>query len=390
MPKVQRPVEVDPDSSRELGASGPSDLKEDSGEEREACVGVHFGTTHTAVAYIVRGGVDFPSSSTETLASVQDVEAIQIIPEWPGHSKAQRQMSTKLYYQNGEGLQNLRGHIESQIRGQYSDQCALKFRYAVGVPAHWPSDAKRALLDCVVKAEMGGTAKNLVALPELEAATMGALYDLGLAVTTGDVLMVCDAGGGTVDLCTYECTYQQGQAGILRPLAWNSTEADGSAHIYPQLYDRLPEAALDNALREFEDGKRPRTRSQSRMMLWNDGVPGQVGGVRKVLDVEVEAISMLVSEHIGRVRGLKSGGVEIKMLLLVGIFGQNQSLIQELTKVCRDAGNIQVHCHHWFKDAVARGLALHLVRDEDEKLREVTIETVGGERREVADMQLLE
>lgn len=386
-PKVQRPIKVDPDSSRELGKSSLSDLKEDSDEKWEACVGVDFGTTHTVVAYIVRRAVVFPSSSTETLTSAQDVEAIQMITQWPGHSKADWQVPTKQYCQDGGGFRNLRDHIESQIRGQYPDRCVLKFRYAVGAPAHWPPAAKCTPLDCAVKAGMGETAKDVAVLPELEAATIGALYDLGLAVTTGDVLMVCDAGGDSVDLCTYECTYQQGQAGILHLLTWNSTEAYGSAPMNRRLHDRLHETAptrggdaatLDNPLQEFEDGKcpfsgqdavwigrraGPRTpsqpRPQPRMVLWNDGMPGQMDGIQEILDAEVKAILGLVSKHIEQTQRLRSG-IQIKMLLLLGRFGQNTHLIQELTEVCK----IQVLHHRCFKDVVAPGLALHLMRDE--------------------------
>jgi hypothetical protein len=73
------------------------------------------------------------------------------------------------------------------------------------------------------------------------------------------------------------------------------------------------------------------------MVLWNDGVPGQEEGIQEILDMEVEAVRRLESEHIEQAQGL-NGGVQIKLLLLVWRFGQNPHLIRELTEVCQEAG----------------------------------------------------
>jgi hypothetical protein len=71
------------------------------------------------------------------------------------------------------------------------------------------------LLDYAVKEGMGEAAEDVAVLPGLQAATVGAIYDLRLTREIGNVLMVRDAGGGTVDLRTYECTRRQDYASIL-------------------------------------------------------------------------------------------------------------------------------------------------------------------------------
>jgi hypothetical protein len=111
-------------------------------------------------------------------------------------------------------------------------------------------------------------------------------------------------------------------------LPWNSTEDYGSAHMNQQLYYRLCEAAptreggnataLDNALRKFEDGKCPfseqnavsigqraglQTRPQLRMVLLNDGVPGHVGGIQEILDMEMEQYVGWCPSIMSRLKG---------------------------------------------------------------------------------------
>jgi molecular chaperone DnaK (HSP70) len=69
-------------SSQSLHIS-PLALEEESDEEQKVLVSVDFGTTHTAVAYIILEAVRFLLSLTETLASAKGVEAIHKIIRWP-------------------------------------------------------------------------------------------------------------------------------------------------------------------------------------------------------------------------------------------------------------------------------------------------------------------
>ncbi|KAM0517770.1 hypothetical protein ACHAPE_004746 [Trichoderma viride] len=68
------------------------------------------------------------------------------------------------------------------------------------VPAVWSDAAKHATLKA---AEMAGlTPVRLIKEPE--AAALWTTKKLNVALNSGDVFVVCDAGGGTVDLVSYE------------------------------------------------------------------------------------------------------------------------------------------------------------------------------------------
>ncbi|KAM0460413.1 hypothetical protein ACHAPV_005207 [Trichoderma viride] len=72
--------------------------------------------------------------------------------------------------------------------------------YIFSVPAVWSDAAKHATLKA---AEMAGlTPVQLIKEPE--AAALWTTKKLNVALNSGDVFVVCDAGGGTVDLVSYE------------------------------------------------------------------------------------------------------------------------------------------------------------------------------------------
>lgn len=80
-----------------------------------------------------------------------------------------------------------------------------KIKTVLTVPAVWSDAAKDATLRAAEMAGMNNNDNNLTMISEPEAAaihTLSAVEDQALAV--GDVFIVCDAGGGTVDLITYK------------------------------------------------------------------------------------------------------------------------------------------------------------------------------------------
>lgn len=81
-----------------------------------------------------------------------------------------------------------------------------RINYVITVPAMWTEAAVAKTRKCAEKAGMGeGSALQIVTEPEAAAVYalhVAAPYDL----TVGDTFVVCDAGGGTVDLITYRVT----------------------------------------------------------------------------------------------------------------------------------------------------------------------------------------
>lgn len=79
----------------------------------------------------------------------------------------------------------------------------IQREYVITVPAIWSEPAKDLTRFCAQKAGMG----NVKLITEPEAAMVYALQEMQAGeFTVGDTFMICDAGGGTVDLITYKVT----------------------------------------------------------------------------------------------------------------------------------------------------------------------------------------
>ena len=78
-------------------------------------------------------------------------------------------------------------------------KCLLNLWFAT-VPAVWSDAAKHANLEASKIAGMF----PVTLIKEPEAAALYTMHSLDFALTVGDAFVVCDAGGGTVDLISYE------------------------------------------------------------------------------------------------------------------------------------------------------------------------------------------
>jgi len=79
---------------------------------------------------------------------------------------------------------------------------SMPIQYIITVPAIWSESAKSLTRWCAEKAGMGS---NLKVITEPEAAMVHALQKLPRGgYKDGDCFILCDAGGGTVDLITYK------------------------------------------------------------------------------------------------------------------------------------------------------------------------------------------
>ncbi|KAL2812144.1 hypothetical protein BDW59DRAFT_167879 [Aspergillus cavernicola] len=83
----------------------------------------------------------------------------------------------------------------------------MSFHIVITVPAIWKGYARQSMRDAASKAglladrDAGKTRLSFV--PEPEAAALASLSEPGFKVLPGGVYLICDAGGGTVDLITY-------------------------------------------------------------------------------------------------------------------------------------------------------------------------------------------
>lgn len=88
--------------------------------------------------------------------------------------------------------------IENAVVSDYYKLCRKEF--VLSVPAVWSDAAKNSTLKA---AKMAGIFP-VTLIKEPEAAALYTLHSMDFAIQKGDVFVVCDAGGGTVDLISYE------------------------------------------------------------------------------------------------------------------------------------------------------------------------------------------
>ncbi|KUI73911.1 hypothetical protein VM1G_09601 [Cytospora mali] len=90
---------------------------------------------------------------------------------------------------------------------------SLSFHVVITVPAIWKGYARQAMKNAARKAgilDWGPEGKTSLSFaPEPEAAALATLTEQGGRIKQGDVYVVCDAGGGTVDLISYKITRAQ-------------------------------------------------------------------------------------------------------------------------------------------------------------------------------------
>ena len=102
-------------------------------------------------------------------------------------------------------LTELWNHAKATLDRTYSPlfMATTKLEIILTVPAVWSDAAKDATLEAAVKAGLGKHKISLISEPEAAAVyTLKAIQPNHLRA--GDNFIVCDAGGGTVDLISYE------------------------------------------------------------------------------------------------------------------------------------------------------------------------------------------
>ncbi|OAQ70708.1 Hsp70 family protein [Pochonia chlamydosporia 170] len=88
--------------------------------------------------------------------------------------------------------------ISKTVPKPYMDMCSKEF--VVSVPAVWSDAAKNATLQAAKSAGI----HPVTLIKEPEAAALHIVKSLDFSIKKGDAFVVCDAGGGTVDLISYE------------------------------------------------------------------------------------------------------------------------------------------------------------------------------------------
>lgn len=246
-------------------------------------------------------------------------------------------------------LRCLREHVISQIQVKIGPAFATSsFEYVITVPAIWTDKSKVATLQCAKDAGFGDTSSIRI-ISEPEAAAIHSLNTSNpYSLKVGDTIVICDAGGGTVDLITFSIT-------ALKPHLRLKEEAAGTGGLCGSTYlnkrfekfltsklssfDGWGADTLEEAMKRFETvAKRTFTGDHdSEFMIPVPGLADNVqSGVRRgrirMTGKEMESLFLPVLEKVCVLvkDQVDTSRKKVKCIFLVGGFGQNPFLRQHL------------------------------------------------------------
>ncbi|KAF8245037.1 actin-like ATPase domain-containing protein [Wilcoxina mikolae CBS 423.85] len=265
--------------------------------------------------------------------------------------------------------------------------CDSTVEYVLTIPAIWSDSAKALMVQAAESAGFGSHRDdfNLVSEPESAAAyTLVQSNNLKASLHKGDTFIICDAGGGTVDLVSYKIT-------DLEPLKLDESVGGTGALCGSVFLDYAFEQYIRRLLgdKAINDMK-PRSKHEM-MRTWEEKVKFTFGNttdpeavyevnvpgvpdnddtniedgfhfmtsddVQKIFDPVVDRIIHLVEQQVLEVQ---QKGETVAAILLVGGFGSSEYLLKRLqeTRYGPASTELQVVQPINARSAIARGALL--------------------------------
>ncbi|KAL9101421.1 MAG: hypothetical protein Q9163_003313 [Psora crenata] len=392
-------------------------LAEDAGSDRKILIAVDFGTTFSGVAWAQTRRPDvqtiiiqWPDSTTGGLEGVssdkvptelryeQDqvrwgfqVDDYGLRHQWfkldldPTQSRGISDLSREYPDQHAlppgysasseklcaDYLSALRTHTEEVLKHKLPASIikTTPIEYIITVPAVWSDSAKAKTRSCAFLAGMG---KDLQIISEPEAAAIYALHAMDPhSIVVGDTFVLCDAGGGTVDLISYTVSE-------LKPILKVQEAASGSGRLCGStflnrifqkfLIDKLSlnsewdEEVVEDAMKRFDLVTKKAFRGDAGEEfiipvpgLADDPSQGVRRGKFKMTAAQVRSIfDPVVDEIVALVRGqIAATQKKVKAVLLVGGFGQSAYLRETIRSSIDPSIEVMQPPNGW--TAVVRG-----------------------------------
>ncbi|KAI0542677.1 actin-like ATPase domain-containing protein [Xylaria digitata] len=253
--------------------------------------------------------------------------------------------------------------IETVHPKEYVRMCQKQF--VLSVPAVWSDLAKDRTLRAAKKAGI----HPVSLIKEPEAAALYTLYVQERALRSGDAFVVCDAGGGTVDLITYEVISMEpslelaevvpGKGGMAGSLNLNKRFAELVRNVVgdEQWIELKKGIGWSKASNEFDKVIKTGFNGNLDEEHWiafpqaslKDDPDENVSGncwvmtgrqVQGIFDPVITDIIRLIDEQVKNAL-LKRQGRELKGIFLVGGFGASQYLKARIEKEIPDIQVIQ-------------------------------------------------
>ncbi|KAL3455943.1 hypothetical protein BJX64DRAFT_53416 [Aspergillus heterothallicus] len=373
-------------------------------------IGIDFGTTYSGVAWATVA--DFAS------------DQINLITSWPGTGREEGKAPTELFYEDDsifwgyeipddadpvrwfklllvkdEDLSEetrssefiLRGrkmlketgktavgliadylrllweHILETVkksRGEYVID-ALRFHVVITVPAIWKGYARQGMEEAARQAGILGSrpaGETLLSfVPEPEAAALSTLCEPGRRTQPGEVYVICDAGGGTVDLISYEIAQVhpiamheavEGTGGLCGGIFIDEAFEHACKSRLGRRWDHLSKAGIKEIIKgEWEHAIKPQFKPQSSKKEYIVSIPAEAFGKTSLDDMSREPYIKkgrihFSSSHIqeafkesfagidtlvdGQISKARSQGLNVKGIILVGGLGASPYLYEHL------------------------------------------------------------
>ncbi|RCI09643.1 hypothetical protein L249_3982 [Ophiocordyceps polyrhachis-furcata BCC 54312] len=244
-------------------------------------------------------------------------------------------------------LTGVREKVDDYFRRHNRTASRLPKEYIITVPAIWLHDEQVKMQECAEKAGMG-TGDRLQVVSEPEAAAIFAIeHMLRTGMQAGDTFIICDAGGGTVDLAS--CTIQAKEPAIQLAMTQTNLGALCGSSYLNRIFRSYLKRKLQGygnyaedddflalAVERFEKELKPEFSSRENKThkirvaglkesrshgIWENFIAFTTGELqREVFQEVMEKITFMVREQIKRTSG------PIKTIVLVGGFGNNPEL----------------------------------------------------------------
>ncbi|KAL4924494.1 Hsp70 family protein [Aspergillus undulatus] len=292
-------------------------------EDDQLVIGIDFGTTFSGAAWVT------PESF--------EADQINLISAWPGTGREEGKAPTELLYDEGKtmwgynipgGADTVRGFKLLLLRDEDLTEDVkssefylrarkmlrdtgktvalgdfvvdgLRFHVVITVPAIWKPYARQGMKDAAKSAGMLNPRKagetTLSFVPEPEAAALSTLCERGRRIKRGDVFVICDAGGGTVDLISYEIMDTnpiamreavEGKGRLCGGLFIDEAFEAMCKRRLGRRWDNLSKKGVNDVMRgEWEQYIKPQFRPGSTHGDWIVGIPAEAFGRSNIDDL---------------------------------------------------------------------------------------------------------
>ncbi|GIJ83087.1 hypothetical protein Asppvi_001605 [Aspergillus pseudoviridinutans] len=268
-------------------------------------------------------------------------------------------------------LQLLVNAAKETLRRRFGNALdSMEIRYVLTVPAVWTDKAKNMTLTAATDA--GISALDVTLVSEPEAAALSCLNTIQPnTIENGDVVIICDAGGGTVDLISYRVKsvnplelmeVTEGTGAICGSVLLDKRFESYLIGLFGErTYQSLPHKTRETALNHWQDFVKPNFAGASiedddEYSEVDYSVPlngvgdkpeiGLEGGFLNMTKENVGGIFLPVVDEVERLVQdqmvqISMAGMRAKAIFLVGGFGSSEYLFRRLQSAVVDVTVLQ-------------------------------------------------